>query len=102
MTAWSIDSVSGVGAPLSITVKVRSYTNSALHSGGKFEDTAIGAARRGQHEPDRHFAFALRRQRDGAAVDHVDQRAIAQATQVLRGERLVVCEIGDTGWRVGG
>src|ERR1041384_1535592 len=90
MTAWSIASVSGVNAPLSSTLKVRSNTDDILHSGGQFENTAIRSARRGQHQPDRHLALAMRRQRNRAAVEHVDQRAIAQRTQILRGEGLVV------------
>src|SRR5947208_12658752 len=77
MTAMSIDRVSGVGAPLSITVKVRSYTDRALHGGCKLEDAAVGAAGCGQHEADRHLALAMRGQRDGAAVDQVDQHAVA-------------------------
>src|SRR4051812_43474308 len=90
ITAWSMASVSGVGAPLSITVKVRSYTDSALHSGGEFENAAVRSARCGEHQPDRHVALAMRRQRDRAAVDHVDQRAVAQGAQVLRGKGFVV------------
>src|SRR5436190_21705695 len=77
ITAASIDSVSGVGAPPSITVKVRSYTDRALHRGSHLEDAAIGASGRGDHESDRHLALAMRGQRDGAAVDHVDQGAVA-------------------------
>src|SRR4051794_28094439 len=86
ITAASIDIVNGVGAPPSITVKVRSYTDRALHRGGQFEDAAVGAAGRGQHETDRHLALAMRRQRDGAAIDHVDQGAVAQGAQVRGGE----------------
>src|SRR5690348_5821774 len=83
MTAWSIDIVSGVAAPLSITTKVRSYTDRALHRGSQFKDAAVGAAGRSQHEADRHLAFAMRGQRNRAAVDHVDERAVAQAAQIL-------------------
>src|ERR1700742_931885 len=90
MTTWSIGMVSGVGAPLSRTVKVRSNTDGALHSGGGLEDTAIRNAGSSQHQPDRHLAVAMRRQRDRAAVDHVDQGAVAQGSQVLHGECLVV------------
>src|SRR5690349_18718088 len=82
MTASSIDIVSGVAAPSSITVKVRSYTDRALHGGGKLEDAAVGAAGGCQHEADRHIAVAMRWQLDGATVDHVDQGAVSQATQV--------------------
>src|SRR5439155_27004368 len=95
MTAWSIASVSGVNIPLSSTLKVRSNTDDILHSGSQFEDTAIRSARGGQHQPDRRLAFAVRRQRDRAAVEHVDQRTIAQGAQILRGEGLVVGKIAD-------
>src|SRR5882724_6047379 len=95
MTAWSIASVSGVGTPLSSMVKVRSNTDDILHSGCEFEDAAIRPARGCEHQTDWHLAFAMRRQRDRAAIEHVDQRAIAQRPQVLRGECLVVGEIGD-------
>src|SRR5213595_1315162 len=88
ITAWSIASVSGVNAPLSSTLKVRSNTDDVLHSGSKLENTGIRPARGGQHQPDRHLAFAMRRQRNRAAVEHVDQCAIAQRTQILRGEGL--------------
>src|SRR5215510_3636203 len=77
ITAWSIDMVSGVSMPRSRTLKVRSYTDRALHRGGKLEDAAVGAACRGDHQPDGRFSLAMRGQRDGAAVDHVDQRAVA-------------------------
>src|SRR6266576_1190934 len=83
MTAWSIASVSGVGTPLSSMVKVRSNTDDILQSGREFEDAAIRSACGGQHQPDRHLAFAMRRDRDRAAVQRIDQRAIAQRTQVL-------------------
>ena len=43
---------------------------------------------------------ARRRQRNGAAVDHVDQRAVAQGAQVRGGKRLVVGEIGDARFQV--
>src|SRR5215217_7558546 len=94
MTAWSIASVSGVNIPLSSTLKVKSNTDDVLHSGGQFKDAAVRAGRRCEHQPDRHLAFAMRRQRDRAAVEHVDQRAIAQGAQILRGEGLVVGEVG--------
>src|SRR6185312_5627897 len=102
MTARSIASVSGVNAPLSSTLKVRSYTDDILHSGSQFEDATVRSARGGEHQPDRYFALAMRRQRDRATVEHVDQRAVAQRAQILRGERLVVGEIGDDRRRVGG
>ncbi len=38
------------------------------------------------------LALAMRRQRDGAAIERVDQRRVAQRAQVLGGERLVVGE----------
>src|SRR2546425_7893027 len=81
ITAWSIASVSGVNIPLSSTLKVRSNTDDVLHSGSKFENTAIRSASGGEHQPDRHLAFAMRRQRNRTAIEHVDQRAIAQGTQ---------------------
>src|SRR5215813_8209821 len=95
ITACSIDMVSGVSMPRSSTLKVRSYTDHTLHRGGKFKNAAIGAAGGRQHEADRHLALPMRRQRNGAAVDHVDQRAIAQGTQIRGGKGLVVGEIGD-------
>src|SRR5882757_10840112 len=100
MTAWSIGNVSGVGAPRSSTVKVMSYTDGALHAGGEFKNAAVRSACGGEHQPDRHLAFAMRRQRDGAAVDHVDQRAVAQRPQVRDRERLVLSEVGDARRRV--
>src|SRR3954449_659344 len=93
ITAWSIASVSGVGAPLSSMVKVRSNTDDILHSGRKFEDAAIRTAGGGEHQPHRLLALAMRRDRDRTAVQRIDQRAIAQRMQVLRGECLVVGEI---------
>src|SRR5689334_12080236 len=88
MTALSIASVSGVVEPWASTVKVRSNTNYGLHAGGEFEDTAIGAAGTRQHQPDGNLALAMRRQRDRATVDHVDQGTVAQRLQVRRGECL--------------
>src|SRR5579871_5598664 len=82
ITAWSIASVSGVEPPLaSIMVKVRSNTDGGLHPGGKLEDAMIRSAARSQHQPDRHLALAMGGKRDRAAVDHVDQRAIAETAQ---------------------
>src|SRR5215475_5884633 len=79
MTAWSIASVSGVEPPLaSMTVKVRSNTDRGLHSGRKLEDAAVRSAARGQHQADRHLALAMGGKRDRAAVDHVDQRTVAE------------------------
>src|SRR5438128_1644032 len=92
ITACLISSVSGVATPLSSTLKVRSNTDDGLHSGGKLEDTAIRTARGGEHQADRRLALAMRGQRDGAAVEHVDQRGIAQRAQILRGECLVIGE----------
>src|SRR5436189_2424897 len=101
ITAWSIDMVNGVGAPLSNTVKVMSYTDHVLHGGREFENAAVRPARCRQHEANRHLALAMRRQRDGAAVDHIDQGAVAQGAQVFDGKRLVVgYEIGDARWCV--
>src|ERR1700759_3338758 len=83
ITAWSIASVSGVVPPLLVsTVKVRSNMECGLHTGGKLEDAAGRATRRSQHEADRRVAVALAWHGDGAAVHHVDQRAIAQRQQV--------------------
>src|SRR5213595_3280291 len=77
MTIWLIASVSGVVVSWASTVKVRSNTNYVLHAGSKLEDTAVRSARARQHQADRNVALAMRGQRDGAAVDHVDQGAIA-------------------------
>src|SRR5690348_5804716 len=93
MTIWSIASVSGVVVSCASTVKVRSNTNNRLHAGSELENAAVGAARGRQHEADGHLALAMRRQRDGAAVDHVDQGAVAQRAEILGGECLVVSEI---------
>src|SRR6187402_1194842 len=90
MTIWSIASVNGVVVSWASTVKVRSNTNYGLHAGSKFKNTTVRSARSCKHQADRDVALAMRRQRDGAAVDHVDQGAIAQRAQVLGGERLVV------------
>src|ERR1700722_4939692 len=93
MTARSIASVSGVVVPCASTVNVRSNTDDTLHSGRKFKDAAIRSARCRQHQPDWCFALALRGKRNGAAVDHVDQRAIAQRQQVGLAKGLVVGKI---------
>src|SRR5215213_6721780 len=100
MTAWSIASVSGVNIPLSSTLKVKSNTDDVLHCSGQFEDAAIRSACGGEHQPHGHIALAMRRDRDRAAVEHVDQRAVAQGAQILCGERLVIGEIGNSGRRV--
>src|SRR5262245_10633070 len=76
MTIWSIAKVSGVVVSWASTVKVRSNTDDGLHTGSKFEDTAVRSARPCQHQADGNVALAMRRDRDGAAVDHVDQGAI--------------------------
>src|SRR5262249_49948121 len=81
ITAWSIDMVNGVSIPRSRTLKVRSYTDRALHRGGKLEDAAVGAACRGDHQTHRPPAPAMRGQGEGAARGHVDQRAVARAAQ---------------------
>src|SRR4051812_25050418 len=86
MTIWSIASVSGVVVSRVSTVKVRSNTNYGLHAGSKLKDTTIGSTHACKHQADGDVALAMRRQRDGAAVDHVDQGAIAQRPHVLRGE----------------
>src|SRR3954466_2100866 len=54
-------SVNGVVVPWASMVKVRSNTDSGLHSGGEFQDAAVRAGRAGHHEPDRHLAFAMAR-----------------------------------------
>src|SRR3954467_2063424 len=102
MTIWATASASGGGVSWASTVKVRSNTNYGLHAGSKLEDTAVRSARARQHQADGNFALAMRRQRDGATVDHVDQGAIAERPQVFPGELLVVGEIGDFRRRVGG
>src|ERR1700721_2495087 len=78
ITAWSIASVSGVVAPWATTVKERSNTDNILHSGGEFKNTTVRSAGRREHQPDRRLALAMGGQRDGAAVDHIDQGAITQ------------------------
>src|SRR3954447_318490 len=95
MTIWSIASVSGVVVSWASTVKVRSNTNYGLHAGSKFKDTTVRSARARQHQADGNLALAMRRQRDGAAVNQVDQAAIAQGADVLAAERLVIGKIGD-------
>jgi hypothetical protein len=80
------------------TVGVRSNTDDVLHSGREFEGAAIRSARGGQHQADRDLAGAMRRQRDRAAVEHIDQRATAQGAQILECERFIVGGIGDD-WR---
>src|SRR6516165_10101030 len=95
ITAWSIGSVNGVVVSWASMVKIRSNTDHGLHASGEFENAAIRSAGRCQHQADRNLAFAVRGQRDCAAVDHVDQAAIAQRTQVCRGKGLVVGEIRD-------
>src|SRR4051795_2465024 len=102
ITAWSIASVSGVGAPLSSMVNVRSNTYNGLHSGGELYHPLVRSTWAGNHQADRHLALAMSRQRDRAAIDHVGQRAIAQAALVRHRERLVVSQIGDAGRSVGG
>src|SRR4051794_6060026 len=102
MTAWSIANVSGVVVSWASTVKVRSNTNYGLRAGSKLEYTTVGSTRASQHQADGNVALTMCRQRDGTAVDHVDQGAIAQGAQVFRGERLVVGEIGDLRRGVGG
>src|SRR6266446_8219888 len=93
MTARSIGNVSGVVVSWASMVNVRSNTDGPLHCGRKFKDAAVRSAGCRKHEPDRHLAFAMRRQRNRAAVDHVDQATIAQRQQVGLGEGLVVGEI---------
>src|ERR1700693_2994246 len=87
ITAWSIGSVSGVVMPWASMVNVRSNTDRVLHTGSKFENTAIRSAGCGEHQSDWRFPLAMAGQRDGAAVDHVDQRAVAQREQVRFGKR---------------
>src|SRR5215469_15349490 len=94
MTTWSIASVSGVEPPLaSMTVKVRSNTDCDLHSGGKLENAAVRSAGCGQHQADRHLARAVGGKRDRAAVDHVDERAVAEGAEVFDRKDLVVGEV---------
>src|SRR3954462_642672 len=101
ITIWSIASDSGVVVSWASTVKVRSNTNYGLHAGSEFKDTTVGSARACKHQTGRNFALAMRGHRDGAAVNHVDQGAIAQRAQVFSRECLVVGEIGDLRRRVG-
>src|SRR5262249_26568182 len=91
MKDWSMASVRGVEQPLaSITLKVRSNTDRGLYSSGKLEDAAVGPTARGQHQADRHLALAMGGKRDRAAIDHVDQRAVAERAKVFDRKRLVV------------
>src|SRR5581483_5954210 len=76
ITSWSIASVSGIGPLRASMVKVRSNTDHALQGGGEFENAPVGTAGGRQHQADRHLALTMGRQRDGAAVDQIDQRAI--------------------------
>src|SRR6516225_2977018 len=78
MTAWSIASVSGVVASWASTVKVRSNTDYGLHAGSKLKDAMVVTACACEHQADGNLAFAMRGQRDRAAIDHVDQGAIAK------------------------
>src|SRR6202040_2922625 len=89
MTAPSIGSVSGVVVYWASMVNVRSNTDGMLHCGRQFEDAAFRSAGCRQHQPDRHLALAMAGERNRAAVDHVDQRAVAQRQQVGFGESLV-------------
>src|SRR4051794_41877582 len=100
MTIWSIASVSGVVVSWASTVKVRSNTNYGLHAGSKLEDTAVRSAPAPPHQADGDFALAMRRQRDGANLDHVDQGAIAGGPQGFPGGLLFVGEVGGF-WRGG-
>src|SRR4030081_1202245 len=94
--------VSGVVVSWASMVKVRSYTDDALHTGREFENAAIRATGGRQHQTDRHLPLAMTRERNGAAVDHVDQRAITQRPRVRLVEGLVVSEIRNPRRRVGG
>src|SRR5258707_5175503 len=98
ITAESIGSVSGVDAPLSSMVKVRSNTDDAFHSGRQLKNPAIRSARGREHQPDRHLALAMGGERDRAAVERIDQGAVAQRAQIFFCKRLVVGEVGDF-WR---
>src|SRR6478736_4668271 len=102
MTIWSIPSVSDAVVSWASTVKVRSNTNYGLHAGSKLENTTVRSARARQHQADGNVTLAMRGQRDGAAVDHVDEGAIAERAQVFPGERLVIGKIGNLRRRVGG
>src|SRR5580692_1539944 len=93
ITAWSIASVSGVVVPWASMVKVRSNMDRSLHTGRQLEDATIMTTRCAQHEADRRFAVTMARQRNGTAVHHVDQRAIAQRQQVGFRERVVVGKV---------
>ena len=71
---------------------MNSAPHHTLDPRGDLQQLAVIAAGLCQHQADRDVAVAMRRQRDGAAVDHVDEGAIAQGPDVLAGEGLVVGE----------
>src|SRR6185369_4398145 len=93
ITAWSIARVSGVVVSCASIVKVRSNTDRSLDARRQLEQGTVVAACRGQHQPYRDLSLAMRGQRDGAAVDHVDQRTVAQCPHVLPREGAVVGKI---------
>src|ERR1700684_64868 len=96
ITARSIAKVNGVVPSLVSMVKVRSNMDRSLHTRRQFEDAAIVTTRCAQHEADRRFAVTMARQRNGAAIHHVDQRGIAQRQQDGFRERMVIGEIWDS------
>src|SRR5260370_21139281 len=102
ITAGSIGNVSGVVVSWASMVKVRSNTDNVLHCGREFEDAAVRSACCRNHQPDWYLALAMAGQRNRAAVDHVDQRTIAQRQQVGFRESLVVGQVGDARRRIGG
>src|SRR4051812_36624030 len=82
ITAESIGSVSGVVVSWASMTKARSNTEYSLDCIGHLENPAIRSTDTGERQPDRHLALTMNRQRDAAAVDHVDQGGIAQRQQV--------------------
>src|SRR3954471_24330872 len=94
MTARSIGNVSGVVVPWASMVNARSNTDHSLHCGRQFKDAAVRSAGCCEHQPDRHLALAMNGERNTAAVDHVDQGAVAQRQQVGLRKRLIVFHVG--------
>src|SRR3954463_7313139 len=84
-TACSMRIVIGLAEPPASTMNSRSTPDDIFNPGGQFKNTSVRTAGSRQHQTDRHLALAMRRQRNGAAVDHVDQGAIAQTEHVRPG-----------------
>src|SRR6267378_7330186 len=66
-----------------------------LDSLGQREEPAVGAALADHHQPDRRRSRRLNWDRDGAAVEEVDDRRVAQDQRVEAPVILVALEGGD-------